>query len=108
MRRPARAPLAGDFTRAIVAIKNPSGLTWEELARLPGTNTLNLWRWRKGVRPDTDRLLLLHTPSRAASASNTSAPWSQGVIAAPRRGMKVHDELDGVDLLYTSSPLLWM
>lgn len=64
MRRPARAPLPGDFALALVATKDAFGLTWEELARLLGTNTLNLWRWRwrKGVRPDTDRLLLLNTP----------------------------------------------
>ena len=30
-----------------------------------GTNTVNLWRWRNGVRPDTDRLLLLQAFARS-------------------------------------------
>ncbi len=65
MRRRARAPLPGDFALAIVAIKDASGLTWEELARLLGTNTVNLWRWRNGVRPGTDYLLALQALARS-------------------------------------------
>ena len=65
MRRPARAPFPGDFALAIVALKDASGLTWEELARLLGTNTVNLWRWRNGVRPGTDHLLALQALARS-------------------------------------------
>ena len=63
MRR--RASLPGDFALALVALKDASGLTWKELARLLGTNTVNLWRWRNGVRPDTDHLLALQALARS-------------------------------------------
>ncbi len=65
MPRRARVPLTGEFGPAIVTIKEASGLTWEELARLLGTNAVNLWRWRNGVRPDTDRLLTLQAVARS-------------------------------------------
>ena len=65
MRRRPRAPLPGDFALAIVVIKDASGLTWEELARQLGTNDVNLWRWRNGVRPDTDNLLALQALARS-------------------------------------------
>ena len=71
MARRARVPLAGDLGPAIVTIKDASGLTWEELARLLGTNAVNLWRWRNGVRPDTDHLLALQALARSLGLEHT-------------------------------------
>lgn len=48
-----------DFPRALERLKEASGLTWAELARRLGTNTLNMWRWRSGVRPNAHHLLAL-------------------------------------------------
>ena len=48
-----------DFGRALELIKEASGWTWAELARQLGTSTLNLWRWRNGVRPNWHHLLAL-------------------------------------------------
>ena len=47
------------FAGALERIRDASGLPWKELARLLGTNTLNLWRWRNGVRPNMEHLLAL-------------------------------------------------
>ena len=47
------------FGEALERIREASGLTWKELARLLGTSTLNLWRWRNGVRPNMEHLLAL-------------------------------------------------
>ena len=47
------------FAEALERIKEASGLPWKELARLLGTSTLNLWRWRNGVRPNMENLLAL-------------------------------------------------
>lgn len=44
---------------ALERIREASGLTWQELARRLGTSTLNLWRWRNGVRPNMEHLLEL-------------------------------------------------
>ena len=68
-RRRARTPRAvyayrGDFGETLARIKEASGLTWSELARLLGTTTLNLWRWRNGVRPNVDQLLALQDLAR--------------------------------------------
>ncbi len=60
-----RGPLLDDdFGPAIEAIKEASGLTWAQLARLLGTSTVNLWRWRNGVRPNADHLLDLQALAR--------------------------------------------
>ena len=84
MRRRPRAPLPDEFALAIEAIKEASGLTWEELARLLGTNSVNLWRWRNGVRPGADHLLALQALARslglehilpAASLDSPPEPW---------------------------------
>lgn len=84
MSRRARVPLTDDFGPAIVAIKDASGLTWEELARLLGTNSVNLWRWRNGVRPGADHLLALQALARSlglehvlpvASLDSPPEPW---------------------------------
>ena len=67
-----RGPLLDDdFGPAIAALKEASGLTWSQLARLLGTSTVNLWRWRNGVRPNADHLLDLQA---LASASNRFCP----------------------------------
>ncbi len=47
------------FAAALERIREASGLPWKELARLLGTSTLNLWRWRNGVRPNMEHLLSL-------------------------------------------------
>ena len=50
---------ANAFAEALERFKEDSGLTWKELARQLGTSTLNLWRWRNGVRPNMEHLLAL-------------------------------------------------
>ena len=52
------------FARSLVRIREASGLTWADLARELGTTTLNVWRWRKGVRPNTHHLLALQDLAR--------------------------------------------
>lgn len=47
------------FAGALERIREASGLPWKELARLLGTSTLNLWRWRNGVQPNMEHLLSL-------------------------------------------------
>ena len=60
-----RGPLLNDdFGPAIVALKEASGLTWSQLAGLLGTSTVNLWRWRNGVRPNAGHLLDLQALAR--------------------------------------------
>ena len=61
VRRPKKTTyeLTGDFAQALEAFKKASGLTWAEIARLLGTSVVNLWRWRKGVVPNTHHLLAL-------------------------------------------------
>ena len=51
--------MTGGFAEAIGAFKRASGLTWAEIARRLGTSVLNLWRWRKGIVPNTHHLLAL-------------------------------------------------
>ena len=51
--------LTDDFASALVSFKEASGLSWAEIARLLGTNTLNLWRWRQGISPNAHHLLAL-------------------------------------------------
>ena len=40
-----------DFSQRLERFKEESGLSWAELARRLGTSTLNLRRWKDGVRP---------------------------------------------------------
>ena len=47
------------FAEALERIREASGLPWKELARLLGTSTLNLWRWRNGVLPNMENFLAL-------------------------------------------------
>ena len=53
-----------DFAAALVRFKESSNLSWGALARELGTSRLNLWRWRNGVRPNTDHLLALQDLAR--------------------------------------------
>ena len=53
-----------DFGPALERIKEASGLTWAELARLLGTTKVNLWRWRNGVQPSTRYVLALQDLAR--------------------------------------------
>ena len=64
--RPRRASYTypNGFARSLVRIKEASGLTWAALARELGTTTLNVWRWRKGVRPNAHHLLALQDLAR--------------------------------------------
>ena len=55
---------SGDFGRALELLMEASGLSWAELARGLGTSTLNLWRWRNGVRPNAEHLLALQDFAR--------------------------------------------
>ena len=58
--RRAEYVLTGDFAHGLERFKDASGLSWADIARLLGTSTLNLWRWRKrGVRPNAHHLLAL-------------------------------------------------
>lgn len=51
--------LTGDFSQALEAVREASGLTWADMARLLGTTGVNLWRWRNGVQPNAAHLLAL-------------------------------------------------
>ena len=64
--RPRRAAYTypNDFAQSLERIKEASGLTWAELARQLGTSTLNVWRWRRGVRPNAHHLLALQDLAR--------------------------------------------
>ena len=48
-----------DFPERLERFKDASGLTWGEMARRLGTNTLTLRRWRAGTRPNALHLLAL-------------------------------------------------
>ncbi len=63
-RRAAPDVYPNGFTRSLVRIKEASSLTWADLARELGTTTLNVWRWRKGVRPNAHHLLALQNLAR--------------------------------------------
>ncbi len=63
-RRRAIYDYSGDFGQALERFKEASGLTWAERACQLGTSTLNLWRWRKGVRPNAEHLLALQDLAR--------------------------------------------
>ncbi len=80
--RPQRATYVypTDFAQALERFKSASGLTWADLARQLGTNTLNLWRWRTGVRPNTDHLLALQDLARRLNLSHL----------LPRASVQVH------------------
>ena len=59
-RRRVSYVLTGDFPEGLERFKEAAGLSWSDIARLLGTSTLNLWRWRKrGVRPNAHHLLAL-------------------------------------------------
>ena len=47
------------FPERLEQFKETSGLTWAELARRIGTNTLTVRRWRAGSLPNSQHLLAL-------------------------------------------------
>ena len=56
--RTVRSYLDG-FPESLERLKEATGLSWAELARSIGTNTLTIRRWRGGVRPNSQHLLAL-------------------------------------------------
>ena len=60
------------FAAALERIREASGLPWKELARLLGTSTLNLWRWRNGVQPNMEHLLALQELAAALGLQDLS------------------------------------
>lgn len=48
-----------DFPQRLVRLKEESGLTWADMARLLDMPGLNLWRWRQGIRPNRRHLAVL-------------------------------------------------
>ena len=56
--RAVRSYLDG-FPESLERLKEATGLSWAELARRIGTDTLTLRRWRGGVRPNSQHLLAL-------------------------------------------------
>ena len=56
--RAVRSYLDG-FPESLERLKEATGLSWAELARSIGTNTLTIRRWRGGVRPNSQHLLAL-------------------------------------------------
>ena len=57
-RKTVRSYLDG-FPESLERLKEATGLSWAELARRIGTNTLTVRRWRGGVRPNSQHLLAL-------------------------------------------------
>lgn len=57
-RRPVPSFLDG-FPERLKLLKEASGLSWAELARRIGTNTLTVRRWCEGTRPNSQHLLAL-------------------------------------------------
>ena len=47
------------FPERLNLLKDASGLSWAELARRIGTNTLAVRRWRAGTHPNSQHLLAL-------------------------------------------------
>ena len=47
------------FPERLNRLKDASGLSWAELARRIGTNTLTVRRWRAGTHPNSQHLLAL-------------------------------------------------
>ena len=47
------------FPERLNRFKDASGLSWAELARRTGTNTLTVRRWRAGAHPNSQHLLAL-------------------------------------------------
>ena len=48
------------FPQALKDFKEAADMPWAEMARLLGTSTMTLWRWREdGIRPNARHLLAL-------------------------------------------------
>ena len=48
-----------NFAQGLEDFKEASGLSWSELARRIGTNSLTVRRWRTGARPNAEHLISL-------------------------------------------------
>ncbi len=57
--RPGVALLPEDFAERLVALKERSGLPWEQLAVCLGVDPRQLWRWRHGASPGGGAMLAL-------------------------------------------------
>ena len=56
---PGVALLPEDFAERLVALKECSGLPWEQLAVCLGVDPRQLWRWRHGASPGGGAMLAL-------------------------------------------------
>ena len=94
-----------DFPRSLERFKDASGLTWGEMARRLGTNTLTLRRWRAGTRPNALHLLALldlaeelklahvakgYLPPPIDSVESPSSPGlnSRGLLSRPSSSLR--------------------
>ncbi len=50
--------LPDEFPQRLKHFQKESGLSWEELARLLGTSSYTVWRWREGGVPPIFRHLM--------------------------------------------------
>lgn len=57
--RRAHHPFPTDFSLRLRRFREESGMSWNQLARDLGTDSLTLRRWRAGVRPNAQHLLAL-------------------------------------------------
>lgn len=57
--RPGTTQLPGDFGERLVALKERTGLTWEEMAWALGVDSRQLQRWRRGASPSGPAMLAL-------------------------------------------------
>ena len=60
-----------DFPAALERFRQASGLPWSEMARLIGTDSLTVWRWRRGAHPSWDHLLALLALAEDLDLANT-------------------------------------
>lgn len=98
------------FPGRLEQFKEASGLTWAELARRVGTNTLTVRRWRAGAHPNSQHLLALmdlagrlglgHILTAKRPPDNPNANFLS--VAGQKGGREqVHQGFHGVD---TPSP----
>ena len=57
--RRAHHPFPSDFPLRLLRFREESGMSWNQLARSLGTDSLALRRWRAGIRPNAQHLLTL-------------------------------------------------
>ena len=80
------------FHERLEQFKDASGLTWAELARRIGTNTLTVRRWRAGAHPNSQHLLALMDLAGRLELSHIltaeSSPESPKASVLPAAGQK--------------------